>query len=147
MQTQSLDRKDPRQTRAVKKLEPSINPEVQHRRSTISVVRAVSVCLAGGSRRRGGRGVRRREGVARPRANAPAAAKNLPRSDAWSRRSGTPFVLSCDPETRIGAARRRARASQSSSPRGGVPRTRPASRAGSRVRLRLRGAGPRSTPA
>ena len=38
--------------------------EAQHRRSAISVVRPVR--LAGESRRRGGGGVRRREGVARP---------------------------------------------------------------------------------
>ena len=37
---------------------PAINSEMQHRRSAISVVRAASVCLAGESRRRGGRGVR-----------------------------------------------------------------------------------------
>ena len=64
-------------------IKPAINSEVQRRRSAISVVRPVR--LAGESRRRGGGGVRRKEGVAR--ANAPAAAKNLPQADA--RRGGT----------------------------------------------------------
>ena len=61
---------------------PAINSEAQRRRSAISVVRPV--CLAGESRRRGGGGVRRREDVVR--ANALAAAKNLPQADA--RRGG-----------------------------------------------------------
>ena len=117
---------------------PAINSEVQHRRSAISVVRPVHP--AGESRRRGGRGVRRREGVAR--ANAPAAAKISPGRRPPGRHVVCPCPAIQEHEPALLAAAREPRSPAARVCTGPFLERAPAGRAGSRVRLCLRRAGP-----